>query len=154
MKNWYRLVSSDITNLPDCIDFYEEQLTEARRELTMRGATLEKHGSNLPGIVENRFSQLQEIEAILEYLNIELRKLKTAKFRKFLEHYNKQLSSRDAEKFAEGEVDVVNMAIAVNDFALVRNKYLAVMKGLDSKNWMISNITKLRCAGLDDAQVD
>ena len=28
----------------------------------------------MPGIVEHRFNQLQEIEAILNYLNIELRR--------------------------------------------------------------------------------
>ena len=32
---------------------------------------IEKASSQMPGIVEERFNQLQEIEGILEYLNIE-----------------------------------------------------------------------------------
>jgi hypothetical protein len=75
-------------------------------------------------------------------------------YRKYLEHYNKALSSRDADKFAEGEQDYIDMEHIVNEFALVRNKYLAVMKGLDAKSFQINNITKLRTAGLEDISLD
>lgn len=154
MSKWYRLVVSDLSKIAVCIDHFEIEAEEARKELTLRGKSLEKHGADLPGIVENRFSQLQEIEAILEYLNIEYRKRKSIAFKKFLETYNKALSSRDAEKYSEGDVDVVNMALLINEFALVRNKFIALTKGLDQKSWMLGHIVKLRAAGLDDAQID
>jgi len=154
MSRWYYQVSRDLSKLPDCIDYYEAEIIEAKKELTIRGGkSLETHSSELPGVTELRFGQLQEIEAILELLNIELRKTKTKVFRKFLEHYNKALSSRDADKFAEGDVEVVDIALLVNEFAMVRNKFLAVTKGLDQKSYMIGHITRLRCAGLDDAQL-
>lgn len=153
MSNWYYKVSNDLSKLPDCIAFFEREFDEARRELTMKGKSLEKHGAELPGLVEYRFTQLQELEAILEFLNIELRKIKSQKFRKYLEAYQRQLSSRDAEKFSEGEADVINMAVLVNEVALMRNKFLSITKGLDSKAWMIGHVTKLRVAGLDDAQI-
>ena len=105
------------------------------------------------GIVEERFSQLQELEAILEYLNIELRRLRSKTFRKFLENYNKLLSSRDAEKYVDGETDVVDMTKIVNDFALIRNQWLGITKGLDQKQWQITNIVKLRVAGMEDADI-
>lgn len=154
MSIWYRKVCKDLGNLPDCIDHFEAEYLDAKKELTLRGKSIERHGSELPGIVEHRYGQLQELEAILEHLNIELRKKKTATFRKYLEHYNKALSSRDADKFAEGDVAVVDMALLVNEFSLVRNKFLGILKGIDQKGWMIGHITKLRAAGLDDAAVD
>lgn len=151
MSQWYRKVSDNLAHLPDCIDYYEQELSDARSELSMRGKTIEKHESELPGIMEFRFNQLQEIEAILEHLNLELRKLSTAKFKKFLEHYNRQLSSADAKKYSEGDPEVVDLQILINEFALVRNKFLGIMKGLDTKNWMLGHVTKLRVSGLDDA---
>jgi hypothetical protein len=96
---------------------------------------------------------LQVIEAILEFLNIELTKTRSAVFRKFLEAYNRQLSSRDAEKYTDGDPDVVAMAMLVNQFALIRNKYIALTKGIDQKSWQIGHITRLRCAGLEDSQI-
>lgn len=154
MSKWYRIVTNDISKLPDCMNYFESEIIEARKELTLRGKSLERHGSDLPGVTELRFGQLQEIEAILEFLNLELKKVKTRVYRKFLEHYAKALSSRDADKFADGDIEVVEMALLVNEFAMIRNQFLAVTKGLDQKSYMIGHITRLRCAGLDDAQIN
>ena len=153
MSEWYRKVSSDLRNLPNAITYYEAELKMAQKDLMVKGETLEMKGAQLPLIFEVRFSQLQETEAILELLNIEHRRIKTRVFRKYVEKYDRSLSSRDAEKFADGDPEVVDMALLINEFALVRNKYLALLKGLDAKNWMISNITKLKCAGLEDTMI-
>ena len=120
----------------------------------MRKQTIERNSAELPGVVEFRFNQLQEIEAILEFLNIRLRKLRSEKFKKYLEAYNKTLSSRDAEKYIDGEQEVVDMALLINEFALVRNKFLGIIKGLDQKSWQLGHITRLRVAGLDDARIE
>lgn len=152
MSQWYRKVAGSISHLPDCIAYFENQLIEARAELKMTGS-LERASRDMPGIVEYRFNQLQEIEAILEHLNIELRKLRSAKFRQFTEHYNRALTSRDAEKYVDGEPEVADMDCIVNEFALVRNKYLGLIKGIDIKQWQLSNVIKLRVAGMEDAEL-
>lgn len=149
---WYTEVSRDISKIPDAVLYFEQELEEARQEVRLYG-NLEKAAASMPGIVEHRFSQLQEIEAILEYLNIELRRLKSSFFRKYLENYARALSSRDVEKYVDGEADVVDMEKIINEFALLRNKWLGITKGLDQKQWQITNITKLRVAGMEDAKI-
>lgn len=146
---WYSKVSKDLANLPSCIDHYYQELNSAKAEVRIHG-NVEKASASLPGIVEHRFNQLQEIEAILEYLNIELRKTRSRTFRKYLENYQRALSSRDVEKYVEGEQDVVDMEIIVNEFAMLRNQWLGIIKGLDIKQWQLSNVIKLRAAGLED----
>lgn len=150
MTNWYDRVSKDISNIPDAVAFFEAELLAAKNDARIAG-NIEKAAANMPGIVENRFNQLQEIEAILEYLNIELRRLRSQHFRRYLENYQRALSSRDCEKFVEGEADVVDFEKIINDFALLRNKWLGIIKALDIKQWQLSNIVKLRTAGLEDA---
>lgn len=150
--HWFNEVRNDIANIVPAIDYYEKQLDEARLECSLKG-NVEKHSRDMPGIVEHRFNQLQEIEAILEYLNIELRKIKTEKYKKFLEHYNRALSSRDADKYAEGEQEVVDQQHICNEFALIRNKYMGLIKALDTKAFQINNIVKLRAAGLEDVSL-
>jgi conjugal transfer/entry exclusion protein len=103
---WYSRVSRDINQIPAAIQHFENELTQAKAECKLVG-NVEKAASLMPGIVEHRFNQLQEIEAILEYLNIELRKLRSSFFRKYLENYQRALSSRDVEKYVDGETDVV-----------------------------------------------
>lgn len=148
--NWYDRVSKDISQIPNAVAYYEAELLAAKNDARIAG-NIEKAAANMPGIVENRFNQLQEIEAILEYLNIELRRLRSQHFRKYLENYQRSLSSRDCEKFVEGEADVVDFEKIINEFALLRNKWLGIIKALDIKQWQMSNIVKLRTSGLEDA---
>jgi hypothetical protein len=150
--NWFKQVRADISQLVPAIDYYEQQLAEARLECGLRG-NVEKHSRDMPGVVEQRFNQLQEIEGILEYLNIELRKKRTEHYKKFLEHYNRALSSRDAEKYVDGVDEVVDLQHIVNEFALVRNKFMGLIKALDAKQFQINNIVKLRAAGLEDVSL-
>lgn len=147
---WYNKVSKDISYIPDAVAYFEAELQAAKSDSRIAG-NIEKASANMPGIVELRYSQLQEIEAILEYLNIELRRLKSQHFRKYLENYQRALSSRDCEKYVEGEADVVDFEKIINEFALLRNKWLGITKALDIKQWQLSNIIKLRVAGMEDA---
>jgi uncharacterized protein YfdQ (DUF2303 family) len=149
---WYNKVAKDIGNIPDAVDYFEAELIAAKFECRITG-NIEKAAAGMPGVVEQRYSQLQEIEAILEYLNIELRRLKSSHFRKYLENYARALSSRDVEKYVEGEADVVDMEKIINEFALLRNKWLGITKALDQKQWQITNIVKLRVAGMEDASI-
>ena len=137
MVNWYTEVSKDISRIPECIKHFETELLLAKKECSIWG-NLEKASATMPGVVEQRFNQLQEIEAILEYLNIELRRLRSKFFKKYLENYQRALSSRDVEKYVDGEPDVVDYEKIINEFALLRNKWLAVTKGLDQKQWPVS----------------
>lgn len=147
---WYNDIADDISNIPDAVAYFEAELVVARIECRITG-NIEKAAASMPGIVEQRYCQLQEIEAILEYLNIELRRLRSSHFRKYLENYARALSSRDVEKYVEGESDVVDMEKIINEFALLRNKWLGITKALDQKQWQITNIVKLRVAGMEDA---
>ena len=147
---WYSKVSRDINQIPAAIQYFETQLQEAKTEVKLKG-NVERAAAEMPGIVEHRFNQLQEIEAILNYLNIELRRLRSSYFKKYLENYQRALSSRDVEKYVDGEADVCDYEKIINDFALMRNKWLGVLKGLDQKQWQITNVVKLRVAGMEDA---
>lgn len=151
---WYNKVVADLDELPDCIDYFDAELVDARiKDLSLKGKPLERLSAEIPGVVEHRYNQLQEIEAILEYLNIQLRVARTAAFTKYLEHHDRALSSRDAGTYADGDIDVVAMAILINEFALIRNKWIGLHKALEAKNFQLNNIVKLRCAGLDDATI-
>ena len=150
--NWYNTVSRNLDKIPECIAYFDKELIEAKKQCKIYGS-LEKASAALPGIVEQRFSQLQQLEAILEYLNIELRRIRSKAFIKYFEHYNRALNSREAEKYVDGEKDVLDYQKLINDFSLVRNQWLGITKGLDQKQWQITNIVKLRVAGMEDATI-
>ena len=152
MSNWYTRVSVDLGVLPDFIQHFESELENAKREVKVYG-NVEKNIAALPGVTEHRFNQLQEIEAVLNYLNIQLRKIRRKHFQKYLEAYNRALTSRDAEKYVDGEDEVVDFETLINEVALLRNRWLGIMKALESKNFMLGHIVRLRAAGMEDITI-
>jgi uncharacterized protein YfdQ (DUF2303 family) len=149
---WYSKVVADLGNIPSFIAYYEAELVQAKSDIQVKG-NVEKSIAALPGITEQRFNQLQEIEAVLNYLNIQVRVIRRKHFQKYLEHYARALSSRDAEKYVEGEQEVVDYETIINEVALLRNKWLGIMKGIDSKQWQLSNLVKLKVAGMEDFSI-
>jgi hypothetical protein len=149
---WYSKVTSNLGNIPDFIAHYEKELEEAKRDCRI-GGLVEKNITQLPGLTEHRFNQLQEIEAILNHLNIQLRKIRRRYFQKYLEGYQRALTSRDAEKYVDGEDEVIDFETIINEVALLRNRWLGIMKGLDTKQWQMGHVVRLRTAGMEDITV-
>jgi uncharacterized protein YfdQ (DUF2303 family) len=150
--NWYSKITVDLGSIPDFIAYYEAELNSARFDVSIKGK-IEKNLADLPGITEYHFAKLQEIEAILNYLNIQLRKIRRKHFQKYLEAYNRALTSRDAEKYVDGEQEVIDFETVINEVALIRNRYLGILKGLESKNFMLGHLVKLKTAGMEDFTV-
>ncbi len=151
--NWYTRISHDLAVIPDFISHYENELISSKVDVRVSGL-VERQISALPGITEHRFNQLQEVEAVLNLLNIKLRKIRRGHFQKYLEKYARALTSRDAEKYVDGEDEVIDFEYLINEVALLRNKYLGIMKGLDAKQWQMGHIVRLRTAGMEDISVD
>lgn len=146
---WYGRITQDLSVLPDFITHYENEIISAKSDVRVYG-NVEKNIAALPGITEYRFNQLQEVEAVLNFLNIQLRQIRRKHFQKYLEGYARALTSRDAEKYVDGEQEVIDFEVLINEVALMRNKYLGIMKGLDSKNFMLGHVVRLRTAGMED----
>ena len=150
--HWYSRITADLSVIPDFITHYENEMISAKADVKVYG-NVEKNIANLPGVTEYRFNQLQEIEAVLNYLNIQLRKIRRKHFQKYLEAYNRALTSRDAEKYTDGEQEVIDYEVLINEVALLRNKFLGVMKGIDAKQWQLGHIVRLRTAGMEDITI-
>jgi hypothetical protein len=149
---WYSRVTNNLGEIPNFIAHFEQELDSARRDCGI-GGLVEKNISNLPGVTEHRFNQLQEIEAVLNHLNIQLRKIRRKHFQKYLEGYARALTSRDAEKYVDGEDEVVDFETIINEVAFLRNRFLGIIKALESKNFMLGHVVRLRAAGMEDIQL-
>ncbi len=150
---WYSRVTkdtSDLETLLKCIEFYDVQHEEAQRELKPTGR-INDLCIRLPSMVEYRFGQLQELEAILGFYERRALKVKLEKKRGFLEHYNRNLTDRQADQYAEIDDEVQILAQLVEEIALLRNKFLGLTTGYEYLHFQIGNIIHLRRAGIEDA---
>lgn len=152
MMMWHREIKQDWGKVITFVDHFEKEHEAALKEIAIKGS-LEKLASEMPGIVEYRFRQLQEIEAVLNYFENELKKVRSEKFKMYLEKYQRQLSSSDAWRYVDGEAEVCDLCDLINEVALVRNKFTAIFKALEQKSWMLGHVVKLRAVGIEDCTI-
>jgi len=154
MNKWFKLIviNDDISHLDAAIEDFEKELILARADCEIAG-NLEQAASRLPGHFEYRYRQLQEIEGILEFMNIELKKIRSGFFRSYKEQYNTDLTASSIEKYIDGEADVVTWTKSLNSVALIRNQFAGVIKSMDMKNFQIGHVTKLKVMGIEDATI-
>ena len=146
---YFQLIKKDETKLEEVLNYFNDEYELAREEIKIKGR-LNKCIAELPSLFEIRFSQLQELEAILAYFN---NKLNGSIYRQLQEHSKRQLNSTDIKQYVDSDEKVLAMQTIINEIALVRNKFISLSKGFETKNWQLSNLTKLQCAGLDDIQI-
>jgi len=160
MDRYYQVTAADADDIPDLIsavagilEYFEDEYLEGKIDIEIKGA-VEQAAAKIPGITEHRWAQLQELEAIVLYLQTIVKKAKQRAFKHYLENYNRQLTSRDAQTYADADDDVLNKAEILNQVSFMRNKFIGIYKSIEAKHWQLNNITKLRAAGLEDAYID
>lgn len=152
-RPWHWVIKDDKAKILDMIEFFDAEIEEGRREVKKIGI-IEKIAQQIPGWHETRLSQLQQLEAVLEVLEIEMRQIQAEKFKYYLEAYKRSLSSSDCKKYVEGDKDVCELAELINEVAYLRNQYSSIVKSLEMKAFQINNIVRLRAAGIEDARLE
>ena len=153
MKPWHWIIKDDKSKLIDMITFFDAEIEEARKEVKKIGI-IEKIAQEIPGWHETRLSQLQELEAVLEMLEIEMKQIQAEKFKYYLEAYRRALSSSDCKKYVDGDKEVCELYELINEVSYIRNQYSSIVKSLEMKAFQLNNIIKLRTAGIEDARLE
>jgi hypothetical protein len=159
MKRWHRIVSStpkegdlDLHKAVEAAVDYLAEYERARGEMATEGR-IEKMAMQLPGVVEYRFAQLQDLEAVLSHVEDRLKALTVERTKRYMEHYQRTLTWQQASAYAGADAEVLFIKGILTEVADVRNLYLGLMKKFEYLHFQLTNVTKLRCAGLEDAEI-
>lgn len=148
MNEYFQAIKQNDNALPQALEYFNNEYEEARKEVKLEGK-LTKCVSELSSHFEYRYSQLQEIEAILKHFEIKLSQKKSALYQKYLENYQRALSSSDIKIYIEGQPEIVAIQQIINEIALVRNKFISLSKGFETANFQASNLSRLYASGCD-----
>ena len=84
--SWYNRVVANLGELPAAINYYSNEIDRAAKETRLLGR-IETACQEISGNMAERYGQLQEVEAILKYLNIQYDKTRSRHYKKYLETY-------------------------------------------------------------------
>jgi len=155
VDGWFRRISNDPDNpvlLVNMIQWYEKQLEEMYVEAKIKVVgSIEQAAGELPGILAYRLSQYNDVRSIHKLYEIKLDQTKAQLHRKYSEHYQRDLKVTEIKQYVDGEDDVVAMKILLNQIDHLAEQYNACIRAYEMKNFQLSNITKLRVAGMADS---
>ena len=151
---WFRAITADendLSPIAEALSFFQTEYEEGQAELKVKGRRIDDVACKLPGIMEYRFAQYQELETILQYLEKVEAKATIEQTQWFMSNYQRQIPEHVARKYAEVEPKVFALTKIKLEVATVRNNFLALFKGIEALHYQVRNIVMLRTAGFDDA---
>ena len=149
---WYYKIKSNLALIDEAVSFYEHELEEAKEEANLKGS-LVAASQKLSGYVEYRYGQLQDIEAMLRHINILIDEKEVQVYKSYNNGSAKLLTATEKSKFTKGDSQMIALRKFANDITYIRDKYIGLIKAFDIQNYQISNITRLKVAGVDDFAV-
>lgn len=153
--DWYRKIIMEpdmdgLVHLSDALEYFSKELETSKDELKMTGESIEKMVSMMPGIIEYRHAQLQQLVHIGKYLDLLIEKTHSEVYQKYFEKHNKALKSTDAEKYAQGDPDLINLKILRNQVEYIRSLYTGFHQALVSKNFNLGHLVKMKGGSFED----
>lgn len=154
MSSWYRKVTADSSNLEPLVEalaFFEAEYQDGLKDLDMEGKRIWTEAKKLPGFMAYRYSQYRELDAIGQYLDTRIRRMVKDNMDVIWQTYNKTMSERQVEKWAEVGDDVLALKEIRIEFQLMFEKFAGLTKGLEQLHFQISNLVRMREAGIEDS---
>lgn len=90
-------------------------------------------------------------KAIHEWLENEKERVEGGYWKKYLERYSRQLSSRDIAAYIAAEAEVVALNVLIIAASQLKMDAVGLVDSLKQIGWMCSHITKLRVHEMEDA---
>jgi hypothetical protein len=142
------MIKDNANSITAVLEHFEEEYLKGKEEIKIKGKLIDCI-SQLPCLYEQRFAQLQELEAILGFFETKMKSIKSSLYQKLVSSSARALNSNDVKMYIDSDKNVVEIQLVINDITLTRNKFISLTKGFEAGEYMLNNITKLQCAGLD-----
>jgi hypothetical protein len=148
------LLSIDENNLGQLIPFidrYEQLILDIEPYFDLNGKRLEAQCKDLPHYMSKYDQSYQELKSLEEWLVSKRDKVAARLWKKYTEGYSRALTSKDIQMYIAGEKDFVEFTEFILEIGNLKGKFQSIVKSLEQMGWMLSHITKLRVAEMQDA---
>lgn len=146
-------ISKNIAVLPDKLENYSLLLEEAEPLFELEGKRLElicrDHAKNLWFYKK----QLNDLKTIEDYIKMKVDAISSEKWKHYNEGYSRALSQKDIQQYISGEPEYIQMFELQLEVTYIKKQFEAVVDALTDMNWMLSHMTKLRVAELEDLAI-
>lgn len=144
-------LSENLEKVIEHLEKYDVAIKDAEELFEMEGKKLEFLCRTLPANMA-RYDEYQgELKSLEDYLKARRDVVESKLWKKYVEGYSRQLSTRDIQAYIMGDTEYVTYTELILEVTHVKSQISAIVKALEQGGWMLSHITKLRVAEMQDA---
>lgn len=153
MSDWFRRIVKDQSEetVGACLAYFEIEYKDGMNDLNCTNKRIWEISRVIPGLSSYRYGQWRELFHIAAFLKDRADQAKTLLVEFNATSYKRAVSDRQAEKIAEADPEVCKLRELQYAVELMADKFAGLSKGLEALHFQVSNLTKLRAAGMEDA---
>jgi len=138
-----------LDEIPNVIAEYEKGLEEVESRLVIKGKNLESANAEHAAWQLYYDSRRTDLYTLLKFFDAKTAAARGKLFKKFTEHYNRDLSDRQKDQYINNEETYLNQLEIYLEIKEIYEKYEAVCNAFKSRGFALNNITKIRVASLE-----
>ena len=129
---------------------YENLIETAEPIFILEGRKLEEVVRTIPYHQSKYDRAVYDMKALGDWLD-GIKEKRTARlWKKYIEGYQKVLSTRDVQAYIGGEKDIIEVNQVSIEVTLLKNNLNAIAEAIKQLGWMVAHLTKLRVAEIQE----
>lgn len=146
-------IKADKTKIASILGDFEDALDGVEKVLKIEGKKLE-HANRENPTWQHYYDQKKiELSTLRKFYEMEVARVRASLFRSYTESSSRELSDRAKDKYIDNEKAYLDANEILLEIEELYQKYDSVVQAFQSRGYALNNITKIRCASLEDAMV-
>jgi len=146
-------LGKDYKNLPALLEVYENDLLNAKEQLEIRGKKLEIANSENSAWLHYYDQRRIELHTLVKFFMAEEERVRGSLFKSYKENYSRALGEREINKYIDNEEAYIYVHSLLLEVEERYELYQSTVNAFISRNYALSNITKIRVAQLEFVEI-
>jgi len=140
-------------NLPSILEVYENELSNAKAQLEIKGKKLEIANSENSAWLHYYDQRRVELHTLVKFFKAEEERVRGSLFKSYKENYSRALGEREINKYIDNEDAYIYVHSLLLEVEELYEQYQSTVNAFISRNYALSNITKIRVAQLEYIEI-
>lgn len=140
-------------NLPKILEVYDKELASANDDLRITGKKLEVSNSENSALIHFYDQRRVELHTLVKFFKSEEDRVKGQLYRSYKENHSRSLGEREISKYIDNEDAYIEAHSFLIEVEEMYEMYQGVVNALTTRNYALSNITKIRVASLENIEI-
>lgn len=143
-------VQGSSNNLPQILERFESELSEAKIHLQIEGKNLERANREQPSWLSYYDERRIELHSLVKFYEQKLESVKGKLWRHYTENYSRELGHKDKEMYIQTDKEYLTQYNIFLEVQELYKQYEAVTNAFIARGYSLKNITDIRVHSLQD----